>query len=131
MTNSPLILLVDDFLDNLEMYAEWLSFQRYNVVVAHGGQEALDVARRDRPVLILLDLSMPGINGTDVLRTLRTDPTFDGVSIVAFTAHALEDERVSALLAGFDEVIPKPCLPDDLCAAINRLLAGGRQRQSA
>ena len=126
---SPVVLIVDDFRDGLEMYQEYLLFRGYNVVAARSGAEALDAARRRHPAVILLDLSMPGMNGTEVLRALRADPSFDAVPVVAFTAHALEDERATALLNGFDEVIAKPCLPDDLGLAVDRLLASGRLRQ--
>jgi two-component system cell cycle response regulator DivK len=119
----PIILLVDDFNDALEMYREYLAFNGYRVVTARSGQEALDVAKANLPTLIFMDLRMPHMSGTEALHLLRSDPTFRTVPIIAFTAHALEDERLKALRDGFDEVISKPCLPDDLAAAIERLLA--------
>jgi CheY-like chemotaxis protein len=124
---QPAILLVDDFSDTLEMYEEYLTFRGYRIVVAGSGQQALDVARAERPALIFMDLRMPNMTGTEALRLLRDDPSFSTVPVVALTAHAFEDERATAILDGFDEVIVKPCLPDELLAAVERLLAQGRQ----
>jgi two-component system cell cycle response regulator DivK len=120
---APLILLVDDFLDALEMYEEYLQFKGYRVVTATDGPSAIEIARSQRPALILMDLQMGGVTGTQAMRVLRADAGFDGMPIVAFTAHALEEQRVEAMNAGFDEVVAKPCLPDELVAAVERLLA--------
>ena len=70
---------------------------------------------------------MPQMTGTEAMRLLRRDPAFMGIPIVAFTAHALADEQAAALAAGFDEVITKPCSPDDLIIAVERLDALGDQ----
>ncbi len=121
------ILLVDDFEDGLELYQEYLTFRGYRVFVARNGQEAVDRARAHAPDLIVMDIGMPLMTGTDALRILRADPSFARVPIVAFTAHAMEDERVAALAAGFDEVIAKPCLPDQLALAVERMVAARRQ----
>ena len=117
------ILLVDDFEDGLDMYQEYLTFRGYQVVVARNGEEAILQARLHRPAVILLDLRMPGMTGTDVMKVLRSDPSFQRVPIIALTARALVGERIAALAAGFDELIPKPCLPDQLALAIERILA--------
>ena len=68
------ILLVDDFEDGLDMYQEYLTFRGYQVVVARNGEEAILQARLHRPAVILLDLRMPGMTGTDVMKVLRSDP---------------------------------------------------------
>ena len=120
---SPLILLVDDFDDGREMYAEYLAFRDYRVVTAASAAEALEIARGpERPALILMDLRMLDVDGTAAMRTLRVDPDFALVPIIAFTAHALDDERASALRDGFDDVIAKPCLPDELVERIQPYL---------
>jgi CheY-like chemotaxis protein len=123
------ILLVDDFEDGLEMYAEYLTFRGYRVIAARNGSEAIHLARLHRPDVILLDIRMPGMTGTDVLRTLRSDRSFAGVPIIALTAHALDKERVEALDAGFDDLIPKPCIPDQLVLAVERILATAEERR--
>src|SRR5688500_10631474 len=112
---GPLILIVDDFDDALDIYRQYLTFRGYQVMVATNGDEALAAVRARRPDLILMDLSMPGLSGTDTMRTLRAErPALGDLAIIAFTAHALADERLAALAAGFDGVIAKPCLPDEL-----------------
>ena len=105
------------------MYQEYLTYRGYHVVVARNGEEAIVQARVHRPDVILLDIRMPGMTGTDALRVLRSDPSFQHIPIVALTAHALDGERVAALSAGFDDLIPKPCLPDQLANAVDRMLA--------
>jgi CheY-like chemotaxis protein len=124
---SPLILIVDDFPDGLEMYSQYFIFKGYRVVTARDGAAAIAVAREHAPDLILMDLAMPKMNGTLAMKALRTDPTFDHVPIVALTAHAMSHHRIAALRDGFDEFIPKPCLPDAVFAAVDRLLASARQ----
>lgn len=105
------------------MYAEWLQFKHFGVVTASNGEEALQQARTHHPDIILLDLRLPSITGTQILQLLRTDSALAGVPIVALTAYALDEERARALAAGFDAFLAKPCLPDDLVDAIERLLA--------
>jgi CheY-like chemotaxis protein len=109
--------------------ADRTTFRGYRVVTASSAAEALEVAHLpERPALILMDLQMVGANGTSVLHSLRSDRTFDDVPINAFTAHALRQEQNAALLDGFDDVIAKPCLPDELITLITPFLDGSRQR---
>jgi CheY-like chemotaxis protein len=128
VTQEPIVLLVDDYQDALEMYEEYLTFRGYRVVTASSGAEAVDLARATRPALILMDLQMGGMTGTEAMQILRADPAHRDVQIVALTAHALDGDRRAALDAGFDDVLAKPCLPDELVAAIGRLLASAGSR---
>jgi CheY-like chemotaxis protein len=123
LPRSALILLVDDFEDALDIYEQYLTFKGYSVVTASNGADAIRIALREQPALILMDLQMAAMSGTQTMLTLRNDPQFNSCPIVAFTAHALESERVAALRDGFDDVIPKPCLPDELCARVDKILA--------
>jgi CheY-like chemotaxis protein len=125
------ILLVDDFLDGLEMYEEYLAYRGFTVVVARTGQEAVAQARTHRPDVILLDLRMPGMTGTEAMRILRADPSFVNTPIIALTAYAMDEERSVALGAGFDAVIAKPCLPDALVAAVEGVLLDVKGPRSA
>jgi CheY-like chemotaxis protein len=109
------------------MYEEYLTFRGYHVVGARSGQEAVENARLYRPDIILMDIRMPGMTGIDALRILRSDRSFESVPIVALTAHALDGERRQLLGAGFDDLIAKPCIPDQLAAAVERIVATGRQ----
>ena len=124
--NGAFVLLVDDFEDGLDMYREYLVYRGYQVIVARDGHEAIAQARLHRPDVILLDIRMPGMTGTDAMRALRSDSSFENVPIVALTAHALDAERLTALEDGFDDLIAKPCLPDQLVRALEDMLATPR-----
>jgi CheY-like chemotaxis protein len=126
-SDRPLILLVDDFEDALAIYGQYLDHCGYRIVVARNGEEAIQAAELHRPQLILLDLRMPVMSGTDALRHMRSDPALAGVPVIALTAHALEGERLEALAAGFDDVISKPCLPNELFDIVRRVLPLERQ----
>ena len=126
---GPLVLLVDDFDDARDIYTTYFAHNGYEVESVASGAEAMAAAHRQPPNVILLDLRMPGMTGTEVMRLLRADSRFNDTPIVAFTAHALEDERVAALEAGFDAVIPKPCLPDELLKTVEDLLTHWRARR--
>ena len=118
-----MILLVDDFDDALEIYGTWLERGGYRVRVARNGREAVVAAQEEPPAIILLDLRMPELDGAAALRQLRSDPRFAQTPIVALTAHAMEEERRGALDAGFDRVVAKPCLPDELAAIVDDILS--------
>jgi two-component system, cell cycle response regulator DivK len=120
---GPLILLADDFEDSRELYRAYFEFKGYRIVIAADGIEALQRAREDQPAVILLDARMPGMTGTEVMQELKQDRRFTGVPIVALTAHALPAERDAFLSNGFDAVIAKPCLPEDLVQVIEKLLS--------
>jgi two-component system cell cycle response regulator DivK len=128
--SSVSILLVDDYEDGLEMYREYLTFRGYRVVLARNGEDAIVQARAHRPDVILLDIRMPGMTGTDAMRVLRADSALLQTPIVALTAHALDAERKEALAAGFDEWIPKPCLPEQLVLVVERILSTARKAAS-
>jgi len=115
---APLILLVEDFADAREMYSDYLAFSGFRVETATNGQEALDRARAVDPDLILMDLSLPGIDGWEATRILKSDPATKHLLIVALSAHALAADAEGARKAGCDGFIAKPCLPPDLVAQI-------------
>ena len=120
---NPLILLVDDFDDAREIYQTYFEYHGRRILCARNGTEAIALTREHHPDVILLDLRMPGLSGTETMQRLRLDGSAGKAPIVALTAHALEDERVAALHAGFDAVFAKPILPDDLARAVDDLLA--------
>jgi CheY-like chemotaxis protein len=108
------ILLVEDYDDAREMYRAYLEFSGYSVHTARDGHEALEKARMLMPDLILMDLSMPGLDGWEATRQLKADPATSDLVIVALSAHALAAEGERARQAGCDGFIAKPCLPHDL-----------------
>lgn len=123
---APLILIVDDFADALDIYGSYLTFHGYRVLTASNGAGCIELARTHHPDLILLDIRMPVMTGIEALRLLRADASLATVPVVALTAYALDSERDEALAAGFDQVIAKPCLPDALYEAITALLEARR-----
>jgi CheY-like chemotaxis protein len=123
-TPGPLILVVDDFEDNREMYTQFLRFSGYRVAEAVDGVEALDKAATLKPDLIVMDLSLPRMDGWEATRRLKKDPVTSHIPVVALTGHALAGHAEGARAAGCDSFVTKPCIPADLEAEIRRVLGG-------
>jgi CheY-like chemotaxis protein len=121
--NAPLILVVDDYQDAREMYAEYLQFSGFRVAEAKNGNEAVDQAFALKPDLILMDLSLPGMDGWEATRRLKADEATRHIPIVALTGHALAGASEGARKAGCDSFVTKPCLPDDLVVEVRRMLS--------
>jgi CheY-like chemotaxis protein len=119
---GPLILVVDDYEDAREMYAEYLRFCGFRVAEARNGNEALEQAFSVMPDLILMDLSLPGMDGWEATRQLKADPRTARIPVVALTGHALAGASEGAKQAGCDSFVTKPCLPDDLVVEVRRML---------
>jgi CheY-like chemotaxis protein len=125
-TAAPIsVLVVDDFSDGRELVAESLCFRGFDMHVACGGAEAIAVAREVRPAIVLMDLSMPGIDGWDATRILKSDPGTQAITVIAVTAHALKRETDAARAAGCDGVISKPFDLTALADASPRVLKRG------
>ena len=120
--HPPLILVVDDYQDAREMYAEYLQFSGFRVAEARNGNEAVEQALALKPDLILMDLSLPGMDGWEATRRLKADETTRHIPIVALTGHALAGASEGAKKAGCDSFVTKPCLPDDLVVEVRRML---------
>jgi len=108
------------------MYAEYLQFRGYRVATAASGPEAICLARAAEPAIVVMDTHLPAISGADTLRLFRDNPALCNIPILALTASAMAHERAAAQMAGFDAVITKPCLPQDLVELIEHYLE--RQR---
>jgi CheY-like chemotaxis protein len=119
---KPLILVVDDYQDAREMYAEYLEFSGFRVAEARNGNEAVEQAFALHPDLILMDLSLPGMDGWEATRRLKADDRTRQIPIVALTGHALAGASEGAKRAGCDSFVTKPCLPDDLVVEVRRML---------
>ena len=115
------ILIVEDNLLNLELAAVILELD-YEVLEAENGQEGVDEAQKEKPDLILMDISMPVLDGFGALEKIRADPQIKDTPVVAFTAHALKTDREKIDEAGFDGYVTKPVDGDMLIAEIERLL---------
>lgn len=123
----PLILVVDDYQDAREMYAEYLQFSGFRVAEARNGNEAVSQAFELKPDLILMDLSMPGMDGWEATRVLKADDRTRHIPVVALTGHALAGALEGAKKAGCDSFVTKPCLPDDLVVEVRRMLDAVKQ----
>ncbi|HSE93586.1 MAG TPA: response regulator [Methylomirabilota bacterium] len=122
MATGPLVLIVDDFQDNREMYAMFLEHSGYRVAEAATGFEALERAVELLPDVVVMDLSLPGLDGWEATRRLKADPRTKHIPVLALTSHALEGFSEGAKAAGCDTFVTKPCLPDQLVAEIRALL---------
>lgn len=117
------ILLVEDNEDNRIVYATILRHHGYRVLEAFDGAEALAKVEAEHPDLVLLDISLPLIDGWEVSRRLRSTEPTRSIPIVALTAHAMPGDRERARLEGFDGYLAKPCEPRAVLAEVKRLLA--------
>ncbi|HUJ26744.1 MAG TPA: response regulator [Myxococcales bacterium] len=122
----PVVLVVDDFADNREMYSEYLSFSGYDVIEAQNGKEAVEAAQAKMPDIIIMDLSLPVMDGWEATRRLKADDRTRQIPVVALTGHALAGHSKGAREAGCDSFLAKPCLPDQLVAEIKRMLEAGK-----
>ena len=104
----PRILLVEDNEANRDMMSRWLIRQGYKVTMAVDGEEAISKSHSDHPDLILMDLSLPKIDGWEATRHLKADVETSQIPIIALTAHAMNGDREKALAAGCDEYCAKP-----------------------
>ena len=120
--NSGTILVIDDEKDLQELVRYNLEKERYDVIVACDGWTGLDIALRHHPDLVVLDLMMPGIDGLEVCRRLRTDDRGRRIPLIMLTAKATESDRVVGLELGADDYLVKPFSPRELVARIRALL---------
>ena len=119
---KKVVLVVDDSPDNRDLYLEYFAFRGFAVEGADDGATAVACARRLRPDAILMDLSLPGTDGWEATRILKSDPLTRGIVIVAVTGHAEPSHRQRAIDAGCDLFIPKPALPEDLVTRVLGLI---------
>ena len=126
------LLLVEDNEDNRIIYSTVLRHVGYDVVEALNGRQALELARSANPDLILMDISIPEMDGWEVTRILRQDPATRDIPIIALTAHALADDRERAQAVGFTSYLAKPVEPRAVVAEVQRWIgAGARQAGGA
>jgi two-component system, cell cycle response regulator DivK len=121
--DGELILVVDDFQDAREMYAEYLTYAGYLVATAANGAEAVEKALSERPKAILMDLSMPLLNGWEATRILKADERTREIPVLALSGHEIGSQQVkNAEEAGCDDFLLRPCPPEDVEQRLRRLL---------
>ena len=130
-TAGALVLLVDDYADNREAYAVYLRHKGYSVEEAEDGHQALEKAFRVTPDLIVMDLSLPVMDGWEATRRLKADERTRRIPVLALTGHALGGHSQRAKDAGCDAYLTKPCLPEDLVAEIRKMIGAGTARVRA
>lgn len=124
--SSPLVLVVDDFEDNRAMYVEYLEFQGLRVAEAVNGEQAVTKATQLLPQVIVMDLSLPVMDGWEATRRIKADPRTTHIRVIALTGHAEPAHAKKALEAGCDDFVAKPCLPEQLLAKVREHLAAGK-----
>jgi CheY-like chemotaxis protein len=117
------ILLVEDHEDNRKIYRTILEHYGYDVMIAVDGQSGIRAAREHLPDMILMDLSIPLIDGWEATRVLKNDATTRAIPIIALSAHALPEDRERAARAGCDGYLAKPVEPRRVLEEVTRFLS--------
>lgn len=125
--SEKLFLVVEDFEDSRFMMRRLLEMAGYRVVEASDGEQAVKIAVEARPVLILMDLSLPKLDGLAATRQIRQKRSLKGVPIVAVSAHDSPQSRTEALAAGCNEYVTKPIDFDHLTEVVQRFLSDPRR----
>lgn len=120
------ILIVEDNLQNMRLIEMTLRAKNYILLKATDGEEALDVAIREQPNLIIIDIQLPKMNGLEVTRKLRETPAFSCIPIIGVTAYAMRGDRERVIESGCDAYLSKPINTRELSGVVAEMLA---QRQ--
>jgi two-component system cell cycle response regulator DivK len=120
---SKRILVMEDEKDNRQIIRDMLAGADYEVTEAEDGEQALAAVAKARPDLILMGIQLPVMDGYEVTRQIKADPTMRSTPIIAVTSHALDGEEQTARAAGCDDYVPKPFSPRQLLAKIKQYLS--------
>jgi DNA-binding response OmpR family regulator len=123
------ILIVDDDLQSLKLVGLMLQRRGYTIVAARGGEQGLAKAESDAPDLILLDVMMPDLDGLEVCRRLRSQPTTCHIPVIMFTAKSQVGDKVNGFQSGADDYLTKPIHPNDLAARVDAALQRSAQKR--
>ena len=123
------ILVVDDELQSVKLIGLLLQRRGYHIAAANLGRQALEKAKTEHPDLIVLDVMMPDMDGFEVCRRLRADPSTAAIPIIMFTAKTMVDDKVTGFQAGADDYLTKPVHPDELASRVEALLARSARRK--
>jgi CheY-like chemotaxis protein len=121
------VLLVEDNEDNRTVYRTILEHFGYQVIEARNGEDGIRIAREERPHLILMDISIPVVDGWEATKILKSDPQTRDIPIIALTAHALATDRAKAVEVGCDGYLAKPCEPRRVVAEVEKFIGAGRE----
>ena len=123
MPRRPLVLIVEDEADLRHLYAQQLILSGFDVLEAGNGQDAIDTVSSQSPDVVVMDLSLPIVDGWEATRRLKADDRTAHIPVVALTGHDGSGELQRATNAGCDWFVPKPCPPDALITEVRRVLA--------
>jgi two-component system cell cycle response regulator DivK len=123
MSRRPVVLIVEDETDLRNLYAQQLSLSGFDVLQAGNGQDAIATVSSQSPDVVVMDLSLPVIDGWEATRRLKADDRTAHIPVVALTGHDGSGELQRATTAGCDWFVPKPCPPDALITEVRRVLA--------
>jgi CheY-like chemotaxis protein len=121
ITSMKKVLVVEDVDFNRDLVVQLLE-DKYHVIEAVNGQEGLELAERERPQLILMDLSLPVMDGWEATRRLKANDNLRSIPVIALTAHAMKGDEEKALAAGCDDYLVKPLDEDELITKIAKHL---------
>ncbi len=125
--DSKLILIADDVADNRILYARALAIAGLRTALAEDGEECVQRARELRPDVIVMDLSLPKLDGLEATRRLKANPDTKHIPVIALTAFGWETVKHDAYRYGCEGFLVKPCPPDDLLKEIDRFLTRARK----
>ena len=118
----PTLAVVEDNADN-RLLLQAILGERFDLIEFENGVDALKAFAENKPDLVLLDISLPGMDGNEILQRIRADGSLQGLPVIALTAHAMAGDRERFLAAGFDDYVTKPIIDERLLfQAIERLL---------
>jgi CheY-like chemotaxis protein len=123
------VLVTEDVTDARELFQTFLQFEGFDVVLAANGAEAVERAQETQPDAIVMDLSMPVMDGFSAAEALRSDSRTRDIPVVALSGHVLPQHTEKAREAGCDTILPKPCALNDVAAKIRTLLHTSKPKQ--
>lgn len=126
---KPVVLVTEDVTDARDLFKVFLEFEGFDVVTAANGQEAIDRAQELQPDAIVMDLSMPVMDGFTAAEQLKSDSRTRDIPVVALSGHVLPSHTDRARDAGCDTILPKPCLLTDVAAKIRTMLHTSKPRR--
>jgi DNA-binding response OmpR family regulator len=131
----PLVLIVEDHADTCDMYRDYLQFVGFRVLCAATAERAIESALAHHPAVIVMDVQLPTMTGTEAVTVLKSHPTSASIPILLLSGHAMAHERAAGLSAGADQYVSKPCLPEELANQIRALVkrppSGGNGKSDA
>ena len=120
------VMIVEDNELNMKLFRDLIEASGYTTIQTRNGMEALDLARKHRPDLILMDIQLPGMDGITALKQLRAEPKTKTIPVIAITASAMTHNRQTMLAEGFDGYQTKPISLKDFLGEVERVLAAAR-----